>query len=198
MVSFSSFLDETTQYADIVLPNHTYLERWGDSQNFTNGGVPVLGLQQPVVTPFYDTRHTGDVLLEIGQNLGESFRKIFPDISFKKLLMDKFKKVFESSKGNVFGVKYEAAWTQLLERSGWKAYSHTSFDDFWQSVIQRGGWWDPIYYYGEWNRVFKTDSRKFEFAPLILGRTLSSQGTKDTELQNLPHFEPLPSQSSEV
>ena len=39
IVSFSSFLDETTQYADLVLPDHTFLERWQD--DFVEGmGYP--------------------------------------------------------------------------------------------------------------------------------------------------------------
>jgi anaerobic selenocysteine-containing dehydrogenase len=70
VVSFSSFLDETTQLADLILPDHSYLERW-DIQS-----VPVLekrfavSIAQPVVKPEFNTRQTADVLLAVSRELG--------------------------------------------------------------------------------------------------------------------------------
>ncbi|MEE8556791.1 MAG: molybdopterin-dependent oxidoreductase, partial [Myxococcota bacterium] len=51
-VSFSSADDETTSMADLVLPDHTPFEAWGDSE-------PIMGvrrLQQPTIRPIFDTR----------------------------------------------------------------------------------------------------------------------------------------------
>jgi len=65
-VSFGSAADETTALADLVLPDHTPFESWGDVE-------PVAGLrcaQQPTINPLFDTRATGDVLLELGRKLG--------------------------------------------------------------------------------------------------------------------------------
>ena len=63
IVSLSSFMDETAAMADLVLPSHTYLESWGD--NFPEPGVGFRAgaISQPVVSPLYDTRDTGDTLL---------------------------------------------------------------------------------------------------------------------------------------
>ena len=33
VVSFSSYMDETAMQADLILPNHNYLERYGDVPN---------------------------------------------------------------------------------------------------------------------------------------------------------------------
>lgn len=65
IVSLSSFMDETTAMADLVLPSHTYLESWGD--NFPEPGVGFRAgaISQPVVSPLYDTRNTGDTLLMV-------------------------------------------------------------------------------------------------------------------------------------
>ncbi|MBI5896385.1 MAG: molybdopterin-dependent oxidoreductase [Desulfobacterales bacterium] len=42
IVSFSSFMDETAMQADLILPNHVYLERFED--------VPVMaGTPQPIL-----------------------------------------------------------------------------------------------------------------------------------------------------
>ena len=41
IVSLSSFMDETTAMADLILPSHTYLESWGD--DFPEPGVGFRG-----------------------------------------------------------------------------------------------------------------------------------------------------------
>ena len=53
MVAFSGFMDETTAMADIILPEHTYLEDWGDDVPDPGPGYQIIGFQQPVVSPFH-------------------------------------------------------------------------------------------------------------------------------------------------
>src|SRR5467141_853198 len=65
-VSFSSYMDETTAACDLVLPDHHPLEQWGDSR--PRAGVTAL--QQPVVQPVFDTRHTGDLILKLSGKSG--------------------------------------------------------------------------------------------------------------------------------
>jgi len=62
-VSFSSYPDETTELADLILPDHHALEQWGDAE-------PVRGtisLQQPAMDPVFDTRATSDVLIALAK-----------------------------------------------------------------------------------------------------------------------------------
>jgi molybdopterin-containing oxidoreductase family iron-sulfur binding subunit len=66
-VSFSSASDETTALADLILPDHTAYESWGDPE-------PVHGIrrvQQPTVRPLMNTRAIGDVLVEAATKLGK-------------------------------------------------------------------------------------------------------------------------------
>lgn len=85
IVSFSSFLDETAQFADLILPDHTFLERWQD--DFIEGlGYPGVALRQPVVEPVYNTRNTGDVLIELAHRVGGYPGAAFPWASFLELL----------------------------------------------------------------------------------------------------------------
>lgn len=51
--------DETARLADYVLPDHHYLENWGDSSVWRG----VYGIQQPAVSPIFDTRAFEDTLL---------------------------------------------------------------------------------------------------------------------------------------
>ena len=67
VVSFSSFPDETTERADLVLPDHTPLESWGDS----HPEAGVHGLMQPVMPPVFETQALGDTLLSVATQVDE-------------------------------------------------------------------------------------------------------------------------------
>lgn len=70
VVSFSSFMDETAARADLILPNHIYLERWEDVPVGAGVAQPILGLCRPVTAPQYGTRHIGDALIHIARAMG--------------------------------------------------------------------------------------------------------------------------------
>ena len=59
-VSFSSMPDETALMCDLVLPDHHWLESWGDAVT-TQGQI---GFQQPMLEAVFDTRSTADVLMQ--------------------------------------------------------------------------------------------------------------------------------------
>ncbi len=66
IASFSPWLDETSARAHLLLPDHHFLEAWGDYDP-----VPgVHSLVQPVMTPVFQTKHTGDVLLSAARRGG--------------------------------------------------------------------------------------------------------------------------------
>jgi anaerobic selenocysteine-containing dehydrogenase/Fe-S-cluster-containing dehydrogenase component len=65
-VSTALFMDETAAACDLLLPNHHALERWDDLQ--PRAGV--RSLMQPVMEPVFNTRATGDVLLQTAQKVG--------------------------------------------------------------------------------------------------------------------------------
>jgi menaquinone reductase, molybdopterin-binding-like subunit len=73
VVSFSPFFDESTAGADLLLPDHTFFERW---EVFESGAS--LGLVQPVVRPIGKTLSTGEVILRLARELGESVARAFP------------------------------------------------------------------------------------------------------------------------
>jgi anaerobic selenocysteine-containing dehydrogenase/Fe-S-cluster-containing dehydrogenase component len=65
MASFSSMLDETSRMAHLLLPDHHFLESWGDF-------VPRTGLTtlvQPAMVPVFQTKQTGDVFLSVARRL---------------------------------------------------------------------------------------------------------------------------------
>jgi molybdopterin-containing oxidoreductase family iron-sulfur binding subunit len=59
-VSFNSKLDETSVLCKYVVPNHHYLESWGDAEVKTG----FVSLIQPTISPLFKTRHWQDSLLK--------------------------------------------------------------------------------------------------------------------------------------
>ncbi|MDX9787206.1 MAG: menaquinone reductase molybdopterin-binding-like subunit QrcB [Desulfobacterales bacterium] len=78
VVSFSSYMDETAMNADLILPNHVFLERYEDIPAPAVMHQPIIGLARPVVSPQRNTRHLGDVVIEIAKGLGGSVASAFP------------------------------------------------------------------------------------------------------------------------
>jgi len=69
-----AYYSEMVGYADLVLPDTTYLERWDCISLLDRpiGGVegPADAIRQPIVTPDREVRPFQDVLIEIGARLG--------------------------------------------------------------------------------------------------------------------------------
>lgn len=85
IVSFASFMDESAQYADLVLPEPTFLERYQDDV-IEGLGYPGVALRQPAIPPRHDTLSTGDFLLRVAAAMGGPAAQAFPWSSFEELL----------------------------------------------------------------------------------------------------------------
>ncbi|MCG3170100.1 MAG: Nitrate reductase [Pseudomonadales bacterium] len=69
LVDITLYVDETALFADLVLPDVSYLERWGweGMWSVEDEGIQI---QQPVVEPLYGIRHSADVYIELAHRLG--------------------------------------------------------------------------------------------------------------------------------
>jgi anaerobic selenocysteine-containing dehydrogenase len=185
VVSFSPFMDETTLYSDLVLPDGTYFERWQDDHVEPGLGFPMFGLRSPTtVTVHHDVRNTGDVIIDIAKGLGGTVANAFPWKNFEEALKNAIEGVFASKRGSIRA---------------------ENFNEFWSALIERGGWWDPPYRFGEWKKRFDTPSGKFEFYSQTLERGLKEAAKKSSKPMDqivkdlkidargndvfLPHFE---------
>lgn len=205
VVSFSPYMDETTQKSDLILPDHAFLEKWQSNFTHTFQGFPVVGIGKPVVEPRYNTRNTGDLIIEIARTIGKPLARAFPWKDSKELQLDTLKKVYEMNRGDLFVPELEEPLLRELARRGWRAPAYKNFEEFWKGVQEKGGWWNPVYSYEEWERVFRTPSKKFEFYSQILKYHLEKHGPpgrnnlqalKDSGVEArgdqlfLPHWEP--------
>jgi menaquinone reductase, molybdopterin-binding-like subunit len=77
IVSFSSYMDETAAYADLILPNHHYLERLEDVPSPRGYPEKMMLLAKPAIEPQFDTRHTGDAVMALAGAVGGSVAAAF-------------------------------------------------------------------------------------------------------------------------
>jgi anaerobic selenocysteine-containing dehydrogenase len=162
IVSFSPFRDETSLMADIVIPDHTYLEKMEDIVWPAGLQYPLYGISQPVVDPLYDTRNAGDTIIQLAKRMGASVGSAFPWGNFEDVLKTRAKGLFYSTGGCV---EYDAStpvWRRL-KKGGSVRPDYESFEDMWNKIKASGMWYNPTYPAGNWNGLFKTPTGKFEF-----------------------------------
>ncbi|MDP1714370.1 MAG: molybdopterin-dependent oxidoreductase [Anaerolineales bacterium] len=92
VVSFSSFMDESAELADLILPEPTFLERWGDD-HIEGLGFPGISLYQPAIKPLYDTMNTGDFFLKVADTMGGTIAKAFVWKSYEEVLQFRLKDI---------------------------------------------------------------------------------------------------------
>ena len=71
IVSFGSFIDETSALADLILPDHSFLESWVDAAPESGSPKAAPSKFGPVMRPLYDTRSTPDVFLDVSRRLAK-------------------------------------------------------------------------------------------------------------------------------
>ncbi|MCP3951263.1 MAG: molybdopterin-dependent oxidoreductase, partial [Desulfobacterales bacterium] len=103
VASFSSFMDETAANADLVLPNHIYLERFEDIPAGSGVSKPMIGLSKPVVSPQFNTKHLGETIILTAKALGGTIAASFP--------WDDYETCLEETLGD--------KWDTLMENGVW-------------------------------------------------------------------------------
>lgn len=189
IVSFSSFLDESTSYADLILPDKTFLEKWQYVESSDVSKYPVVGIAQPVVPPLFETRAVEDVMLDLSQRMGPPFAGHFPWEDSKAFLLYKLDTLFKAERGTIFTDSFEEAQLKLLEERGWWVPQFSTAGEFNKELMKKGGWWDPAYDYGTRSAVYRTPSRRVEFYSQLFAQRikkvvepLRSEGREEKEI----------------
>ncbi len=179
VISFNSFIDETSEFADYILPDHHFLEKWDEHTDGPTIGFSYVGVSQPVVEPFYDTRHSGDVLLQLAKQIGEPMQKNLPYNSYHEIMEKRLEGVYRSGKGAVFSRLAEGAWLEFMQQRGWQIGRYDSFEEFLQLLYRNGGWWNPVRSKKATALKFNTPSKRFEFFSNILFQYVQSEAKGD-------------------
>ncbi len=180
IVSFSSFLDETSALADWILPDHAPLESWLDDIPESGAATMVASLAAPAVHPLHNTRAMPDVLLALAKQMGGPVAAALPWESYEAMLQARY---------------------LTLRKQMPSAVPADSDDDFWSKVQNQGGWWSAA---GDAPRQVAAvsarpaslkiepefdgpaDSYSFHFLPY------PSQSFRDGSLAHLPWLQEMP------
>ena len=80
-------MTDTRVLADLILPDHAFLESWTDARPESGASVAIATVAGPVMKPLYQTRAMPDVLLEVGKKLKRPVdSKLMPWTSFDQAL----------------------------------------------------------------------------------------------------------------
>ena len=119
IVALSSFLDETTDMADIILPTSTYLESWGDDVPDPGVGFPVVSISQPVVATLYDTLTAGDIMLSLARQVGGELPIRMRWGTMEEFIKDRWREEFDARASGGEAQEFEEFWRAALEAGVW-------------------------------------------------------------------------------
>jgi anaerobic selenocysteine-containing dehydrogenase len=87
ILSFSPFLDDSSAYADLILPDHSPLEATAAVVPDTTPG-PALTGSRAFVAPLGETRSTEQVLAELAKAVGKPIEALTPESVFKQMFTE--------------------------------------------------------------------------------------------------------------
>lgn len=115
IVSFSSYMDETAQQSDLILPNHVYLERYEDVPQARSFNRPIIGLSKPIIKPQFNTKQSGDVVISLAQKMGGSVANSFPWKDYEQCLKETLADKWNTLMDNGFWVD------KTFKAPGWRS-----------------------------------------------------------------------------
>ena len=111
IASFGQFIDETSILADLILPDHSFLESWVDGAPESGATVAVASVGAPVMRPLHQTRAMPDVLLDAGRRLHQPLSRTLPWKTFDEMLRAAFGTLPAPASGD--------AWAAAQKQGGW-------------------------------------------------------------------------------
>ncbi|MBI4205506.1 MAG: molybdopterin-dependent oxidoreductase [Betaproteobacteria bacterium] len=160
VIDTSPFPGEIAMFADLVLPDHTYLERLQDAPIYPFQGWPMTTLRVPAVKPLYDTKVYGDILIEIGKRMKGPMGEYYRALGSTENILKHIAKGFEEKPGDN-GVNSFESWQ---EKGCWYKKPY-----LWRQVRGEFFEWDGAGYNKPMKpeevktKLLKTASGKFEF-----------------------------------
>ena len=118
VISFATFPDETAVASDYIFPDHHGLESWG-YQRAVVSSQPVLSGAQPVVSPYYNTRATADVLINAAQQAGGQFAEALPFTDEVAFIQSKLSALVGRTDGSFLGPEINTFSAYFQQHGGW-------------------------------------------------------------------------------
>ncbi|HYF96313.1 MAG TPA: molybdopterin-dependent oxidoreductase [Symbiobacteriaceae bacterium] len=170
IVAFDVVIGATSQYADYILPDVTYLERWNLESIYPNQNLKESHMTQPVVNVLDGARMVEDVLIDLGKQMGlpgvgdgafadgsglhaahDYYLKVAANVAFDETPVPDAsadeERLFLAARRLGLGARFaEAKWRAALKPEEWLKAVY---------VLNRGGRFAPADtgYEGEWLKM---------------------------------------------
>jgi thiosulfate reductase/polysulfide reductase chain A len=159
VIDTSPFPGETAMFADLVVPDHTYLERWQDTPTYPWRGYPVTSLRVPAIKPIHNTMQFSDMLIEVGKRIKGPMSEYYKQLGNTENVLRHLAKGFEKNPGDN-GVNGFESW---VEKGVWYKTPYR-----WRQIDGEFFEWDGVAYRKPMSAddvkktLIKTPSGKFE------------------------------------
>ena len=118
VISFATFPDETALASDYIFPDHHGLESWGYQRVMTGALQSTLSGAQPVVSPYFNTRATADVLIAAAQLAGGKFAEALPFADEVEFIQSKLTALI-GQQGSFFAPELNTFTAYFQQHGGW-------------------------------------------------------------------------------
>jgi anaerobic selenocysteine-containing dehydrogenase len=168
---------ETAHYADLLLPDATYMERWGLDTRNSYELQPYLSLRQPLIPPPGECVSFADILIELGRRLGPEVGRYFAFKDHEAYVRNQCSTIPKGDCADGFEyMKRHGVWVDTKAAKSYRLYEQplstvqlegSSTDERTGLILKKNpatGLAEPlgILIDGKPLRGFKTPSRKFE------------------------------------
>ena len=162
IASFGPFIDETSILADLVLPDHSFLESWVDHVPESGTTARGMSLAAPAMRPLHDTRAMPDVILELAR------------LRNRPLPWETYQDLLEASTDEL-----PISWIRLQEQGGWWENAPLATPNTGPAAARAAAYTEP---------EFDGNPAQYEFHLL----PYASQSFFDGSLAHLPWLQELP------
>jgi menaquinone reductase, molybdopterin-binding-like subunit len=118
IVSFGSFIDETSILADLILPDHSFLESWVDHVPESGALQSITSMAPPAMQPLHQTRPMPDVLLEASQKMTPAMQPPLPWKTYEEMLSTAFLQLPDATTDNWATAQRQGGWWPLASTAG--------------------------------------------------------------------------------
>ena len=161
VIDTSPYPGETAIFADLILPDHTYLERLQIADTYPFQGYPIAMIRTPAVKPLYDTKVFGDIVIEIGKRIKGPMGDYYKQVGNTEKMIKEMAKGFEEKPGSNGVNSYET----FVQKGVWfkKPYGYRQAGgEFFQWDGESKSYSKPMDAALVKEKCFKTPSGKYE------------------------------------
>ncbi|MGQ0709701.1 MAG: molybdopterin-dependent oxidoreductase [Rhodoferax sp.] len=153
---------ESSHFADLILPESTYLERLQINGGTPFQGYPIAMIRNPAIKPLYDTKVFSDMLIELGKRLQGKSAEYFKKLENTENVVRQLAAGFAEKPGSNGVDGYES----FVKKGVWfkKPYGFRQIGgEFFEWDGLTKSYSKPMTAQAVKDKLFKTPSGKFEF-----------------------------------